>query len=67
MLGGLEHDRAACRQRRSELPQAAMSGTFQGVMAPTTPTGLRVVKANTESSIGIVRPEPLSASEAYQW
>ena len=47
--------------------QADMSGTFHGQIAPTTPTGRRAVKACTLSSIGMVRPWCLSASEANQW
>src|SRR5690606_20420294 len=43
---------------------AAISGTFQGVIAPTTPTGRRVVKACTPASTGMVRPDRVSASAA---
>lgn len=37
------------------------------MMAPTTPTGTRVVKACTLSSMGMVVPWALSASDANHW
>ena len=40
-------------------------GAFQAVIAPTTPTGTRVVKTCMDGSIGMVAPCSLSARAAY--
>ena len=41
---GLQHDRAARRDRGGDLVATRLSGKLNGLIAPTTPTGMRSVK-----------------------
>ena len=58
VLGRLEDDGVAADERRADFQAGIAIGKFHGVIAPTTPTGMRTLILNLScSSDGVVWPK----------